>query len=105
MSQNTKVPPPFPVLPLPPLEYDIAFMNNLIRLLNFYIVQQANPGVTICSRLELNDGDADGSDVIIDTRQNNNDLTYFWMRELPTSATGLEVGQVWNDAGTLKIKI
>ena len=44
MSQTLKTPPPSPVLPLPPLEYDVSYLNNLIRLLNFYIVQQATPG-------------------------------------------------------------
>lgn len=44
MSQTNKTPPPSPVLPLPPLEYDIAYMNNLVRLLNYFITQQNNPG-------------------------------------------------------------
>lgn len=44
MSQTNKTPPPSPVLPLPPLEYDIAYLNNLVRILNYYIVQKDNPG-------------------------------------------------------------
>lgn len=44
MSQTTKTIPPAPVLPLPPLEYDVQYLNNLVRLLNFYIQQQAVPG-------------------------------------------------------------
>ena len=35
---------PSPVLSLPPLEYDIQYMNNLVRLLNYFIEQQDNPG-------------------------------------------------------------
>lgn len=68
---------PSPVLPLPPLEYDVQYMNNLIRLLNYYIEQQDNPGEMRGSGLLLSD--------------------------LPTSATGLESGQIWNNAGVLNI--
>lgn len=97
---------PSPVLPLAPLEYDVQYFNNLIRLLNYYIEQQDNPGTGIFSRLELNDGDADGTDVIIDVKQNSADLTYFWIKELPTSPTGLQTGQMWVDTtagNTLKL--
>lgn len=97
MSQINKVPPPSPVLPLPPLEYDVAYLNNLVRLLNYFIQQTNNPGVTICSRLEVNDGDADGTDIVLDSKQNDSDITYVWFKELPTSATGLVSGQVWVD--------
>ena len=44
MSQINKVPPPSPVLPLPPLEYDVAYLNNLVRILNYFIQQTDNPG-------------------------------------------------------------
>lgn len=95
---------PSPVLNLPPLEYDVQYMNNLVRLLNYFIEQQDNPGNIRGSKLELSDGDQD-SDIIMDTLANDNDITKIVFRELPTSATGLEVGQVWNDSGTLKIVI
>ena len=75
MANNNRV--PSPVLPLPPLEYDTQYMNNLIRLLNYFIEQQNNPGVMKGSTLTLT--------------------------ELPTSATGLASGQVWNNAGVLNI--
>jgi len=103
MSQITKVPPPSPVLPLPPLEYDVQYFNNLIRLLNYFIQQTNNPGVGIYSRIELNDGDPDGADIVMDSKQNDLDKTYIYIKELPTSSVGLVTGQVWNDAGTLKI--
>jgi len=35
-------PPPSPVLPLAPLEYDVQYLNNLVRLLTYYIQQQDN---------------------------------------------------------------
>lgn len=93
--------PPSPVLPLPPLEYDVQYFNTLIRLLNFFIKQVENPGVVIGSGLQLADGDED-TDVLIDLNSAV-DITKIVIHNLPTSATGLETGQVWNDAGTLKI--
>lgn len=93
---------PSPVLSLPPLEYDIQYMNNLVRLLNYFIEQQDNPGNMRGSKLELSDGDQD-PDVIMDAMASDLDITKIVFRELPTSATGLVQGQVWNDSGTLKI--
>lgn len=92
---------PSPVLPLPPLEYDVQYMNTLIRLLNYYIQQQDNPGQIRGSGLYLSDGDPD-IDVIIETRTAG-DITKVVLLELPTSATGLVSGQVWNSIGTLRI--
>lgn len=93
---------PSPVLALPPAEYDAQYFNNMVRLLNYFIQQQDNPGSIRCSKLEVSDGDAD-VDVSIDAMANDNDITEIILRELPTSATGLVQGQVWNDSGTLKI--
>ena len=76
-------------------------MNNLIRLLNYYIEQQDNPGEMRGSAIFLADGDLD-QDVIIDTRDSA-DITKFVVLELPTSATGLVTGQIWNNAGVLNI--
>ena len=93
---------PSPVLGLPPMEYDPQYFNNLIRVLNFFIEQQDNPGNMWGSKLELSDGDSD-PDIIMDTMANDLDITKIVFRELPTSSTGLVQGQVWNDSGTLKI--
>lgn len=93
--------PPSPVLPLPPLEYDVQYMNNLIRLLNFFIKQVDNPGVVIGSGMSLADGDED-TDFLIDLNSAA-DLTKVVIHHLPTSATGLDSGQIWDDGGTLKI--
>ena len=68
---------PNAVLPLPPLEYDPQWANNLVRILNFTIQQLQNPG------------HIRGVDIVL--------------TNLPTSATDLPPGSVWNDAGTLKI--
>ena len=65
---------PNPVLPLPPLEYDVQYMNQLIRLLNFYIQQQSVPGLVQGTTTTLT--------------------------AVPTSAAGLVSGQIWRDTGT-----
>lgn len=94
---------PSPILPLPPLEYDVQYMNTLIRLLNYYIQQQDNPGQMQGTSLYLSDGDLD-SDVIIEPKSGvTGDITRFVIIDLPTSSAGLVTGQVWNDANTLKI--
>lgn len=68
---------PDPVLALAPLEYDVQYLNMIVRQLNYYIQQQANPGDLRGTTLTLS--------------------------QLPTSSTGLAPGTVWNDSGTLKI--
>jgi len=68
---------PDPVLALAPLEYDVQYFNMIVRQLNYYIQQQANPGAINGTTLTLS--------------------------QLPTSSTGLSTGQIWNDSGTLKI--
>jgi hypothetical protein len=75
MANNNNV--PSPVLSLPPLEYDVQYFNNLVRLINYFIEQQDNAGQIRGSAITLTN--------------------------LPTSATGLPPGSVWNNAGTLKI--
>ena len=93
---------PSPVLSLPPLEYDIQYMNNLVRLINYFIEQQDNPGNIRGSKIELSDG-SQSANVIIDALADDTGITKVVLKDLPTSATGLEQGQVWNDSGTLKI--
>ena len=93
---------PSPVLPLPPMEYDASYFNNLIRLINYFIQQQDNPGNIRCTKLEVSDGTTDVA-VSIDTLANTTGITEIFLQNLPTSATGLSSGQVWNDSNTLKV--
>ena len=74
MALKSFAPPNFP---LPPTEYSPQYFDQLVRSLNSYFRQL---GSTI--------------PLVVDSITLNN---------LPTSATGLPVGSVWNDAGTLKI--
>ena len=53
--------PPAPVLPLAPLEYDIQFQNNLVRLVNYFIEQVNNPGDVRCTSLVAANFNSDGN--------------------------------------------
>ena len=89
------------VLPLPPLEYDVQYMNNMIRILNFFIQQVGNPGLVKGNALTIEDRDKDTQFTL---NPNEEREVLIWvMKNLPTSSTGLVSGQVWNDSGTLKI--
>ena len=66
-----------PRLPEPPAEYSELYMNDLLRALSVFIEQERNPGEMRGTKITLTD--------------------------LPTSATGLETGALYNDSGTVKI--
>ena len=66
-----------PVLPIPPVQYDQNWANQLIRNLNAYFTALQNPGPMRGTTISLTD--------------------------LPTSSAGLASGSLWNDSGTVKI--
>jgi len=68
---------PAPRLPEAPQEYSQQHMQDLIRALEVFMEQERNPGELRGTRITLTD--------------------------LPTSATGLETGALYNDAGTVKV--
>ena len=74
MSSNQVAPPR---LPEPPVEYTQGYMADLVRSLQVFIEQERNPGEMRGTKLTLTD--------------------------LPTSATGLETGSLYNDSGTIKV--
>ena len=74
MSSNQVAPPR---LPEPPIEYTQQYMADLVRSLQVFIEQERNPGEMRGTKLTLTD--------------------------LPTSATGLETGSLYNDRGTIKV--
>ena len=74
MSSNQIAPPR---LPDPPETIDQFYMEDLIRTLELFIQQERNPGELRGTKITLTD--------------------------LPTSATGLETGALYNDSGTVKI--
>lgn len=74
MSGNQVAPPR---LPEAPEEYTRSYMQDLIRSLEIFIEQERNPGEIRATSVTITD--------------------------LPTSATGLEAGTLYNDAGTVKV--
>ncbi len=66
-----------PILPVPPVQYDQNWANQMVRILNTYFTLLQNPGPMRGTTLTLTD--------------------------LPTSSAGLETGSLWNDSGTVKI--
>tara|TARA_R100001591_G_scaffold5083_4_gene11430 strand:- start:16501 stop:16731 length:231 start_codon:yes stop_codon:yes gene_type:complete len=74
MSSNEIAPPR---LPEPPIDYSIQYMADLVRALETFIAQERNPGELRGTKITLTD--------------------------LPTSATGLETGALYNDSGTVKV--
>ena len=74
MAQVT-LPPPR--LPEPPDNIDRRYMEDLIRAIQLFITQERTAGEMRATKLTLTN--------------------------LPTSATGLETGSLYNDSGTIKI--
>lgn len=66
-----------PSLPLPPTAYSSQYFDQLVGALNTYFRQVGSTTPIVVDSITLNN--------------------------LPTSATGLPAGSVWNDLGTLKI--
>jgi len=74
MSSNQIAPPR---LPEAPEQYSKTYMSDIVRALELFISQERNPG-------ELRG-------------------TTITLTNLPTSATGLEAGALYNDSGTVKV--
>ena len=74
MAQVSLAPPR---LPEAPVDYSQQYMADLLRALEIFISQERTPGELRATKITLTD--------------------------LPTSATGLESGALYNDAGTVKI--
>ena len=74
MSSNQIAPPR---LPEAPTEYSPQYMSDLLRALELFIALERNPGEMRGTKITLTN--------------------------LPTSASGLEVGALYNDSGTVKI--
>lgn len=68
---------PPPRLPEAPEVYDPQYMADLLRALEIFISQERTPGEMRGTKLTLTD--------------------------LPTSASGLETGALYNDSGTVKV--
>lgn len=100
-SPRQTAPGAFAVIPLPPLEYDVQYQNQIVRLLTFILKQIQNPGPLETDKLTVSDRDRD-TQFIVNPQELTETLTII-ATNLPTSATGLVKGQLWNDSGVLKI--
>ncbi len=69
---------PEPRLPSPSDEITREYLSDLVRALEIFISQERTPGELRGTKITLT--------------------------QLPTSATGLEVGALYNDSGTVKVK-
>ena len=74
MASNEIAPPR---LPEPPQEYSASYMQDLVRALAIFIEKERNPGQLRGTKITLTN--------------------------LPTGATGLETGALYNDGGTVKV--
>ncbi len=69
---------PAPRLPSPSDEITREYLSDLVRALEIFFTQERTPGELRGTKITLT--------------------------QLPTSATGLEVGALYNDSGTVKVK-
>ena len=74
MAQVSLAPPR---LPEAPMDYNQQYMADLLRALEIFISQERTPAELRATKITLTD--------------------------LPTSATGLESGALYNDSGTVKV--
>jgi len=89
-----------PVLPIPPDSYERRYFDELNRVLRLFFSQNEIPPVFQTARLQVLD---QNQNVIIDQAFNetSGELNIV-LTNLPTSASGLATGTVYNDSGTLK---
>lgn len=90
-----------PVLPIPPDSYERRYFDELNRILRLFFSQNETPILFQTARLQVLD---QNQNVIIDQAFNetSGELNII-LTNLPTSATGLATGTVYNDSGTLKV--
>ena len=90
-----------PVLPIPPDSYERRYFDELNRVLRLFFAENEVPTVFKTARLQVLD---QNQNVIID--QNFNETSgelNIVLTNLPTSASWLATGTVYNDSGTLKV--
>lgn len=77
-------------LPLPPREYDLDYMNRLVRQLNLALLKMNTTGPL--------QGGSDLSNTI-----KGHPISALTLIDIPTSSANLPSGSVWSDGGVLKI--
>ena len=90
-----------PVLPIPPDQYNKVHFNELNRVLRLFFTSVDNPQVLRTARIQVLDSEGDA---IIDAQMDaSSGKTHIILTDLPTSASGLTTGTIYNDSGTLKV--
>jgi len=101
-----------PVLPIPPDSYERRYFDELNRILRLFFSQTEIPLLFQTARLQVID---QNQNVIIDQYLNDSGETEIEfngnaagelkikLTNLPTSASGLDAGTIYNDSGTLKV--
>lgn len=116
-----------PALPAPPDKYERRYFDELNRVLRLFFVQNDIPPVLRTARLQVLDleqnviidqylDETTGDSEIEFVGANSGDLNVLFkvasggsgqtkikLENLPTSATGLDPGTIYNDLGTLKV--
>ena len=90
-----------PVLPIAPEKYTKQYLDELTRVLRLFFTEQDIPTVFRAARLQVLNNEGN---VIVDAEFDTaTSKTQIILSNLPTSASGLAVGTVYNDSGTLKV--
>ena len=90
-----------PILPTPPMQYERRYLDELNRVLRLFFSQYDTPEILQTARLQILDN---SGGVVLDTEFDTaTSKTHIILSSLPTSASGLAVGTIYNDSGTLKV--
>ena len=115
-----------PVLPIPPNAYERRYFDELNRVLRLFFSQNETPLVFQTARLQVLDSNQNVIiDQYLDETSGNTEVefvatdpgdlnvvfkvdsgsgqTKIKLENLPTSASGLDTGTIYNDSGTLKV--
>jgi len=101
-----------PVLPIPPNTYERRYFDELNRVLRLFFSQNEVPLVFQTARLQVLDSNQnviidqylnDSGETEIEFSGNATDELKIKLTNLPTSASGLDTGTIYNDSGTLKV--
>jgi len=80
-------------------------MQDLIRALELFIEQERNPGPVRAQSVFVStaDSNATATPESPELDPGNIRAAKITLTDLPTSATGLETGALYNDSGTVKV--
>lgn len=84
-----------------PDDYNKSWFSRLVNTLELQLESLRNPAAVTTSQIQIiNNSGSVVLDAKIDTTSGN---THIVVSNLPTSASGLATGTIYNDSGTLKV--